>query len=188
MPHRTLSHFWGCSFSWLLCCLQTPSRFISLSKNFFDSRDALSVLVSRWASGYPATITNLDISAELASQVCFTVLWVYLCDWSPFSVQSSETLEAQTPPTLKPIGETAKQRLTVGGVWMKAESLPGGSSTTARKKTLDFKAQLKLTIFTASTMQIRESRGFTFHIWRLYLHLHSCLYSYVCRACLRYHT
>lgn len=38
-------------------------------------------------------------------------------------------------PTLKLIREAAKQRLTVGGVWMKAESLPRGFSTTARKKT-----------------------------------------------------
>lgn len=37
-------------------------------------------------------------------------------------------------PTLKLIGEAAEQRLTVGGVWMKADSLPRGVSTTARKK------------------------------------------------------
>lgn len=38
-------------------------------------------------------------------------------------------------PTLKLIRECAEQRLTVGGVWMEAESLPGGFSTTARQKT-----------------------------------------------------
>lgn len=38
-------------------------------------------------------------------------------------------------PTLKLIREAAERRLTVGGAWMKAESLPGGFSTTAKKKT-----------------------------------------------------
>ena len=38
-------------------------------------------------------------------------------------------------PTLKLIREAAERRLTVGGAWMKAESLPRGFSTTPRKKT-----------------------------------------------------
>lgn len=55
--------------------------------------------------------------------------------WRPSQLQSKDTFEAEMSPTLKLIREAAKQRLTVGGVWMKAESLPGGFSTTARKKT-----------------------------------------------------
>lgn len=77
----------------------------------------------RWAA-----ITNLDISAELPSGVSFTVTWMYLCDCAPTH------FKAQMSPTLK-LREAAKQRLTMGGVWMKAESLPRGFSTTARKKT-----------------------------------------------------
>lgn len=80
---------------------------------------------------------------------------MYLCDCALSSLQSKETFEAEMSPTLKLIREAAEQQLTVGGVWMKAESLPGGVSTTARKKLTPLQSRAvppwwQLTIFTAS--------------------------------------
>lgn len=102
----------------------------------FHSQDTppllAQLLANLWApcgnnkSGYQCRISEQSLFYTSMN----VPLWL-----RPSQLQSRDTFEAEMSPTLKLIREAAKQRLTVGGVWMKAESLPGGFSTTARKKT-----------------------------------------------------
>ncbi len=101
----------------------------------FHSQDKPSLLAQLLANLWAPRSNNKSgyqrrISEQSLFYSCMNVpLWL-----RPSQLQSRDTFEAEMSPTLKLIREAAEQRLTVGGVWMKAESLPGGSSTTARKK------------------------------------------------------
>ncbi len=96
----------------------------------FHSQHTLSLLAQLLANLWALCSKN-----KCGYQWAESVLQLNVPLWlRPVLTSKQRHFEAEMSPTLKLIREAAKQRLTVGGVWMKAESLPRGSSTTARLK------------------------------------------------------
>lgn len=119
--------------SWLF---EPPADALQIHSAFTRCRSVftVSVIVSS-PPGKPPSANNKCGYQRWISERSLFYGWMYLCGGAPSQLQSTETFEAQMSPTLKLIREAGERRLTVGGAWMKAESLPRGFSTTARKKT-----------------------------------------------------